>query len=235
MGREKTGFLSRLLGAEYITRRGETVVNIPEFYLKLFIVLLSFIGIMYSSVSLYANHAGSMQEEKIIKADKADIEFISKKETGENGEISISSENFPDEVFRDYILKTADLNFDESLSRDETDNVKNIILSNREDLKNLAGIDFFKNLEYLSIVNTGVTKLDAGSLPNIKTLRISGTGITSLDLSGNSRLVTLEINNMTFRTFSMPEESAITTVKNHNSNIKCETENHIYNVCKLTD
>ena len=231
----KTDRIARLVGAEYKTRRGRTVVNQWEKWMKTAIIICSLVGICCSLVGLSLNHRKQVDDNSLeyVSAQRVTMNFVSKGLEDENGGIYINDDNFPDETFRDYIQKTADLNYDRVLSPEEALNVLNIILSNEEKLKNVSGIEYFKNLEYLSIVNSNVSKIDISALTKLKTLRISGTKIGDLDLSNNGELVTLEINNMQLNKITMPEVSQITTIKSYNTNIKCETEKHIFNSCKI--
>ena len=69
---------------------------------------------------------------------------------------AISEENFPDDNFREYIASYYDSNKDGILSQAEADKVTDIEdLYENYEFASLAGIENFKNLETIYLVNSG--------------------------------------------------------------------------------
>ena len=72
--------------------------------------------------------------------------------------LAISKKNFPDKIFRDYVAENFDKDHNKFLSDTEISQAAKIILYDC-DLKDLTGIEHFKNLEYLDCYNTKLTSL----------------------------------------------------------------------------
>ena len=62
--------------------------------------------------------------------------------------IAINSENFPDEVFREYVKTNFDIDKDGFLSENEICSVVEISL-NEKDISDLTGIEYFTHLKVL--------------------------------------------------------------------------------------
>ncbi|MBS6396947.1 MAG: DUF5011 domain-containing protein [Clostridiales bacterium] len=115
-------------------------------------------------------------------------------------EIQIDATNFPDEVFRNYVLNKIDTNKDVSLSKKEIEAVKQINLY-KEDfpayigVKDLTkGLGYFTELETLNVYKTGVTALNVNENSKLKYLNCNTTGISVLDVSKNPGLEELNCN-----------------------------------------
>ncbi len=127
----------------------------------------------------------------------------------------IDNQNFPDEVFREYISENADKNKDGFLTKGEIDNVLVVRVSNLE-LSDLHGIELFTslkelycektNLETLNISSQNLKKLLASnskikeaniSCPKLETLDLSNNGLHYLDLSKNTSLKNVSLGNQT--------------------------------------
>lgn len=101
------------------------------------------------------------------------------------GDVAVSSANFPDETFRSYVSANFDADHNGRLSAAERNAVGSVILENK-------GITSFKGIE-----NFG----------NLVTLQCSGNPVTSLDLSLNSRLQTVSCNGCDLETIDLPKDS----------------------------
>ena len=110
--------------------------------------------------------------------------------------IAINKINFPDDAFRDIISSS---NYDKDgnsvLSKDEIDGITSIQIAGNDDIKDLEGIKYFTNLNYLDCYKTSITALDVSKNTSLKWLYCNNTGITSLDVSENISLQWLYCDN----------------------------------------
>lgn len=112
-----------------------------------------------------------------------------------SGNIDINETNFPDKEFRDWIKTHITGADDDVLTPEEISNVKNIVVSNKGEIKNLKGIEYFTALEYLICFNTGITTLDVSKNTQLSELDCNNTSITALDVSNNKQLTALDCTN----------------------------------------
>lgn len=112
-----------------------------------------------------------------------------------SGNININETNFPDKEFSDWIKTHITGADDDVLTPEEISNVKKIVVSNKGEIKNLKGIEYFTALEYLMCFNTGITELDVRNNKQLTKLYCSNTGITTLDVHNNTLLEYLSCNN----------------------------------------
>ena len=105
--------------------------------------------------------------------------------------IDIDATNFPDEGFRNYLLRQ-DFGVDDGkLSEAEMQNVKEIDIS-AKGITSLEGIEYFQKLEKLSCKdNILLTSFDISQNVNLQYLDCQSTGIIELDVSQNTNLQTL--------------------------------------------
>lgn len=134
--------------------------------------------------------------------------------------IPIDETNFPDEVFREYVINHFDMNRDSMLSRRERDMAERIELSayfdeNSEGSLSLKGIEYLGKLTELELSADYILNLDMGKSSSLTSLRcdvhnsdadidlsgyplltdlfICGDRITSVNLTGNRKLASLQI------------------------------------------
>ena len=94
-------------------------------------------------------------------------------------------ENIPDEIFFKYLLDHFDTNKDGKLSQAEADAVKEINFSSDEFLEvSVAGIEYFKNLEKLTLKSVYVgDTLNLNANTGLKELYLNNTNVQYLDIS----------------------------------------------------
>lgn len=102
--------------------------------------------------------------------------------------IAINAENFPDEVFREYITTNFDTDSNNYLSQEECDNVLEITFREKR-IRSLKGIEYFAKLQSLACYNYyGFYDLDISRNPELTYLECQTTSISNLDLSNNTKL-----------------------------------------------
>lgn len=135
----------------------------------------------------------------------------------ENGGVEVNEVNFPDRVFREWILNSSNLSGTGSdcfLSEEELSNIKNITIRGSSDnyIENLKGIEYFSELTELSVPYNVLTSLDLDknvklsylncsynrlknleitTLKDLKSLNCEFNYLKELDLSGNGSLTVL--------------------------------------------
>ncbi len=111
-------------------------------------------------------------------------------------DVAIDEANFPDPVFRDYIIENFDLDGNGSLSEDEISAVEEIRIGvfdeEARSLSNLTGIQYFINLKALWCRDSQLKNLDVSKNIALKELHCDGSQLTSLDVSKNVALEFLD-------------------------------------------
>ena len=100
------------------------------------------------------------------------------------------TEAFPDENFRKYVLERFDTDMDNVISEYEALIVRQIWISNSS-IKNLEGIQYFKNLDDLRCENNQLTTLDVSKNTKLIFLYCGSNQLTTLDVSKNTALTKL--------------------------------------------
>lgn len=114
--------------------------------------------------------------------------------------IAINSLNFPDDTFREYVVKGFDSDNDGGLSQPEI-NAVTTVYYDRDSISDLTGIEYFTNLETLNVlVNTTTTSVDLSANTKLKYLKLIGgaayraEALTIIDLSKNVELESVDIS-----------------------------------------
>ena len=103
--------------------------------------------------------------------------------------IEISSNNFPDDKFRAYILDNLDYDKNNYLSYEER-NISFMDISSK-DIKSLKGIELFTELEYLDCSRNFITELDLSKNTSLQTLYCYENNINKLNINNNPVLTVL--------------------------------------------
>ncbi|MBQ8568200.1 MAG: hypothetical protein IJ446_03180, partial [Oscillospiraceae bacterium] len=123
---------------------------------------------------------------------------VSAEESTSEG-IAVDENNFPDPVFRAYLLSNANNKDDPAvLSQSEINNISRIDLENSE-VKSLQGIEYLTAVTAIYCYNSSLTTLKLNDNKMLKLINVSGCQLTSLDLSNNPNLTTIfcQDNNLT--------------------------------------
>lgn len=133
--------------------------------------------------------------------------------------VAINEQNFPGEIFRNMVLSDYDSNHDGYLSVEEAQNVTEINISqrsDRSDVKDITGIEYFPELKTLMVTYSGITsldvthntklvnlvcaycdkipELDVTHCPNLEALECTGNKIASLDVTNCPKLTELRFS-----------------------------------------
>lgn len=98
--------------------------------------------------------------------------------------------NFPDDVFRNYILDNVDADGSGALSQSEIDGARGFYLSGMS-IEDLTGIGYFTELTTLICQNNQLTSLDVSQNTKLDNLTCNGNALTSLDVSRLTALTRL--------------------------------------------
>lgn len=124
------------------------------------------------------NNSGSSQNYPSQKTADCD----------EVGNIKISEVNFPDPVFRAYLLE--EYGADGVLTNAEIDNITRFDFYNKN-IKSLEGIEFFPMLTWLNCGSNQLNSLDVSKNTKLIELGCFSNQLTSLDISKNAVLTVL--------------------------------------------
>ena len=111
-----------------------------------------------------------------------------------DGSVAINDTNFPDQYFREYVLKHLDNLHDGVLDSFEIQNVKTISVqnitysSNNKMIKDLTGIEYFTNLETLDCSSNEITSLDLSNNTKLENLDCWDNHLTYLNVSNCTNL-----------------------------------------------
>ena len=135
----------------------------------------------------------------VIKGKKAGYTYVNAKTsngkmayckvTVEGNSIAIDKANFPDDGFRNYLLRQ-DYGKDGILTMTEINNTRCIKLSGGH-VKSLKGIEFFPYLDSLICKGNELEQLDIAKNDNLSVLDCGYNQLASLDISKNEKLKTL--------------------------------------------
>ncbi len=153
--------------------------------------------------------------------------------TGCSKGVRINEKNFPDDVFRNYLLNKEDHNGDKYLTADQLLFIKGISL---EGCENLEGIEYLTSLNSLSLTNckdlSGVEKatsistlklvdcknvdIDFSKLVNLQRLTITNSNVTvNIDLSDSQNITDIKIEDSTIKNVTLNNCAVLNKVYLH--------------------
>lgn len=138
-------------------------------------------------------------------------------ETGVVYPVEIGAENFPDEVFRQYVRDNFDTDRDGKLSLEECGAVTAIDVSGSESadggMTSLKGIEIFADLHDLNCGNnSGLTELDVSANKGLTILDCRNIPITSLDVSSSAKLEQLYCSDTEITTLDLSANTALSNL-----------------------
>ena len=122
--------------------------------------------------------------------------------------IDITSTNFPDDNFRNWILEQ-DYGKDGKLTEDEIKNITSISV-NEKNISTLKGIEFFTSLDYLNCSYNQLTSLDVSKNTALIGLYCYDNQLTVLDVSQNIALTTLSCASNQLTSLDVSKNTALT-------------------------
>ena len=105
--------------------------------------------------------------------------------------VAIDDEHFPDENFREFV-KSFDTNEDDRLQDSEIAKVNSMYCSGRQ-IKDLTGIGYFTELEYLDCGNNEIASLDLRANTKLHIAHCNDNRLTSVNVSGIETLTLLNV------------------------------------------
>ena len=133
------------------------------------------------------------------------------------GEVAIDETNFPDPVFRQYVLDNCDFNSNGFLSADEVAHVLWIDCSpeyhDDPKISSLKGIEYFSDLGYLDCSWNSLTSLDVSKNSALSEINCSLNQLTSLNIGNNTSLTTLDCGNNQLPSLNLSAIPSLTTLK----------------------
>ena len=122
-------------------------------------------------------------------------------------DVEINEENFPDEIFRSYLL-SQDFGEDGALTDDEIAKTKTLSIQSYN-IQSLKGIECFTALEKLTCIDLGLTSLDVSGLTALWWLDCSCNLLTSLDVSKNTALRELWCSENQLTSFDVSKNTSL--------------------------
>ena len=107
-------------------------------------------------------------------------------------DVAVDEATFPDEIFREEIVKKLDKDKDGTLTDKEIAAVKEIECRDKG-IKTLQGIENFTALTKLFANGNQLTELDITVFPDLEVLHVPGNQITALDFSKTPKLTDLQL------------------------------------------
>ena len=135
----------------------------------------------------------------------------------QRGGITIDETTFPDETFRNWILKQS-YGKDGVLTEQEIAGVKEIDVAYM-DIKSLKGIEFFTALERLFCFNNQLTELDISQNTALIDLIIDQNKLTMLDVTKNTALDRLSCDNNLLTELDVSKNTLLITLSCYNNQL----------------
>ena len=123
--------------------------------------------------------------------------------------ITINKTNFPDDIFRQYVLNNCDADKNQSLSDQEIADVTELLIYNM-DIADLTGIGYFTALNRLICEDNKLTALDVSKNTALTILDCGRHQLTALDLSHNTALKMLWRNVNQLTSLDLSHNTALT-------------------------
>ena len=126
-------------------------------------------------------------------------------------DVVINENNFPDEVFRNYV-RGQSYGMDGVLTDAEIAGVISLNVSNWN-IKSLKGIEYFRELRNLFCYTNQLTSLDVSKNTVLEDLRCDRNQLTSLDVSKNTALTYLACYNNQLTSLDVSKNTALTGLR----------------------
>lgn len=134
--------------------------------------------------------------------------------------VEINETTFPDSAFRSF-LQSKDYGADSKLTKEELDNVKELLLPMR-DIQDLKGIEYFTSIEKLDCSMNKLTSLDVSNLSQLARLQCYDNNLTELDLTNNTKLEITYCDQNKLNSLSIPNTPSLILVSFSQNQLKGE-------------
>jgi len=172
-------------------------------YTILTVIAISYLSMGYFEVRNISNKK-KMRKIKIILGIAALTAILFACHKDELVE-KIPNSEFPDMLFRDYLLLHFDTDMDGFISKNEAKAVKEMDLSNMG-IKSLAGLDYFTALEKLIVMNNSLESLNLSAFSMLEVLDCSNNHyLKTLVLPESKRLKSLNCSDTRLMSISLNE------------------------------
>ena len=160
------------------------------------------------------------------------IMYLNYDETGElpEGEgVTLDEKNFPDKNFRNYISDITDTKLGDKISANILSEVTRIDVRDM-DIKDLTGIEYFKNARTIECSNNKIKKLDVSKNENLEVLSCAVNLLTNIIIPENNKIETLNCTDNMLTTIDTSKLKNITSLSCSENNL----ENlELYNMLNL--
>ena len=130
--------------------------------------------------------------------------------------LAIDEENFPDENFRNYVLRY--YGGDGYLTYDETESEAFLVIQDMN-IANLKGIEYFTSLVYLYCDNNQLTSLDLSKNTALTYLQCYNNRLSTLDVSGCTELTYLRCDNNQLTALDVSNNTALKNLRCDNNQL----------------
>ena len=142
-----------------------------------------------------------------------------------SGDVVINSDNFPDEVFRSWLMSSENIGgagVDGILTADEINSVTEIVVERNGGpfITSLQGIENFKNLTTLSVTDNGLTSLDLRQNTQLRYVNCMYNRLTDLYVSGLTGLETLFCEHNYLETLDLSGDVSLKTLYSRHNLLK---------------
>lgn len=170
------------------------------------LIVLSFTFIFTVTV----NPALVFAEEQTSSVEISSVKGWDTNPQTNESKLWINEANFPDPIFRLYILNNFDKDKNGYIGYPEILEYQKIFISNEPELSSLQGIEYFQNLRSLDCSQTKITSIPADRFEFLERLDCYDTGLTSIDISQCTRLNYLDCSHTAITAIDVSNCSQLT-------------------------
>ena len=137
-------------------------------------------------------------------------------------DIEVNEINFPDEIFREFVLYYVETNENGMLDANEIADCKYMDVCRMgyyTDISSLKGIEYFTALETLNCNGNKLSSLDVSKNTALRILQCGGNNLSSLDVSKNMALETLECYSNNLSNLDVSKNTALTKLSCNSNNL----------------
>lgn len=127
-----------------------------------------------------------------------------------SADVEINETNFPDEVFRNYLL-SKDFGRDKVITDEELKEITDFSIYQCE-AESLKGIEYLTNLIYLTVKECQLKELDLSANTKLRELNCNYNQLTSLNVSGCTDLVKLDAEGNQLAAIDLSKNTKLETV-----------------------